>query len=78
MSEREAKSQLLEKIEDYRREKILLAGQAIMEKAKDKIKDGDVIMAYSFSSVVTKVLIDVSSFELFKSSWFFFGVFFFC
>merc|ERR1712212_196403 len=61
LSEGEAKSQLLEKIEDYRREKIVLAGQAIMEKAKDKIKDGDVIMTYSCSSVITKVLIDAKS-----------------
>ena len=60
LSESEAKSQLLEKIEDYRREKILLAGEAIMNFAKDKIKDGDVIMTYSCSSVITKVLVDVS------------------
>ena len=60
LSESEAKSQILEKIEDYRREKILLAGEAIMNFAKDKIKDGDVIMTYSCSSVITKVLVDVS------------------
>jgi len=58
LSESEAKAQLLEKIDDYRREKIVLAGEGIMEKAKDKIKDGDVIMTYSCSSVITKVLID--------------------
>ena len=61
LSESEAKAQLLEKIDDYRREKIVLAGEGIMEKAKDKIKDGDVIMTYSCSSIITKVLIDVSS-----------------
>ena len=64
MTESEAKGQLLEKIEDYRSEKILLAGEAILEKAKDKIKDGDVVMTYSCSSIVTKVILDVSGFYL--------------
>jgi len=61
LSESEAKAQLLEKIDDYRREKIVLAGEGIMEKAKDKIKDGDVIMTYSCSSIITKVLIDAKN-----------------
>ena len=57
-SESEAKTRLLETIDDYRNEKIVLAGEAILEKARDKIKNGDVIMTYSCSSIIAKVLVD--------------------
>ncbi|OQV20116.1 Translation initiation factor eIF-2B subunit delta [Hypsibius exemplaris] len=54
-----AKSKLIEQLDHYVEEKIVLAGKAISETyAAEKINDGDVILTYSCSSLVSKVLID--------------------
>lgn len=54
----EAKSRLTESIDDFIKEKVLLAGQAISETAGQKIKDGDVILVYACSSLIRRVLCD--------------------
>lgn len=56
----EAKKKLLETIDSYIRERILLSAVAISKYVQDeaKIKDGDVILVYSCSSIVRKVLCD--------------------
>ncbi|XP_022286386.2 translation initiation factor eIF2B subunit delta-like [Crassostrea virginica] len=56
----EAKSRLLDTIDSYIKERIILSAEAISKYVKDeaKIKDGDVILVYSCSSIVRKVLCD--------------------
>uniref|UniRef100_I3KDS4 Translation initiation factor eIF2B subunit delta n=1 Tax=Oreochromis niloticus TaxID=8128 RepID=I3KDS4_ORENI len=56
--EEEAKSKLLNDIESYINEKIILAGVAIAKCAieKQKISDGDVILVYGCSSLVNHIL----------------------
>lgn len=59
-SEIEAKQALIECIDSFVREKILLAGDGISKYVKDekKIADGDIIVVFGSSSLVKKVLCD--------------------
>lgn len=54
--EEEAKSKLLNCIECYINEKIILAAKAIAKYAIEKISDGDVILVYGCSSLVNHIL----------------------
>ncbi|XP_056872053.1 translation initiation factor eIF-2B subunit delta isoform X1 [Takifugu flavidus] len=54
--EEEAKSNLLECIESYINEKIILAAKAIAKFSIEKISDGDVILVYGCSSLVNHIL----------------------
>ncbi|XP_008833279.1 translation initiation factor eIF-2B subunit delta isoform X4 [Nannospalax galili] len=54
--EEEAKSELVEAIDRYVQEKIVLAAQAISRFAYKKISDGDVILVYGCSSLVSRIL----------------------
>lgn len=51
-----AKSMLTQKIDNFLREKITVAGKAIVTAGVDKIVDGDVILTYAKSSIVQSVL----------------------
>ncbi|XP_055335254.1 translation initiation factor eIF-2B subunit delta-like [Paramacrobiotus metropolitanus] len=62
MPDTEAKARLIEQLDHYVDEKIVLAGKAIAENyAAEKINNGDVILTYSCSSLVTKVLLEAHS-----------------
>uniref|UniRef100_A0A3B3C879 Translation initiation factor eIF2B subunit delta n=1 Tax=Oryzias melastigma TaxID=30732 RepID=A0A3B3C879_ORYME len=54
--EEEAKSKLLNNIEWYINEKIILAAKAIAVSSIEKISDGDVILVYGCSSLVNHIL----------------------
>ncbi|GAA5884436.1 hypothetical protein JCM16303_005080 [Sporobolomyces ruberrimus] len=54
----EAKALLLEKIDSFVRDRILLAGRVIEQHAVEKIKNGDTILTYARSSVVEGVLLE--------------------
>ncbi|XP_008288555.1 translation initiation factor eIF2B subunit delta isoform X2 [Stegastes partitus] len=54
--EEEAKSKLLNCIECYINEKIILAAEAIAKSAIEKISDGDIILIYGCSSLVNHIL----------------------
>ncbi|CAG5928096.1 unnamed protein product [Menidia menidia] len=54
--EEEAKTKLLDCIEWYIKEKIILAATAIAEYSIEKISDGDVILVYGCSSLVNHIL----------------------
>ncbi|XP_067429112.1 translation initiation factor eIF-2B subunit delta isoform X2 [Thunnus thynnus] len=54
--EEEAKSHLLDCIERYINEKIILAAEAIARSSIEKISDGDVILVYGCSSLVNHIL----------------------
>ncbi|XP_031212717.1 translation initiation factor eIF-2B subunit delta isoform X1 [Mastomys coucha] len=54
--EEEAKSELREAIDRYVQEKIVLAAQAISRFASKKISNGDVILVYGCSSLVSRIL----------------------
>ncbi|KAJ8269835.1 hypothetical protein GJAV_G00107380 [Gymnothorax javanicus] len=54
--EEEAKARLLTCIDNYIREKIQLAAEAISKYAIEKISDGDVILVYGCSSLVNHIL----------------------
>ncbi|XP_013928779.1 PREDICTED: translation initiation factor eIF-2B subunit delta [Thamnophis sirtalis] len=56
--EEKAKEQLQETIDKYEREKIFLAAEAISKFAFEKINDGDVILVYGCSSLVSRILCD--------------------
>ncbi|XP_052260102.1 translation initiation factor eIF-2B subunit delta-like [Dreissena polymorpha] len=58
LSDAEAKRKLCESIDDFLHERIIVAAQAISGEARAKISDGDVILVYSCSSIVRKVLVD--------------------
>ncbi|XP_034966681.2 translation initiation factor eIF-2B subunit delta [Zootoca vivipara] len=58
MREEEAKRELQKAIDRYEREKIVLAAEAISKSALEKINDGDVILVYGCSSLVTRILCD--------------------
>nr|XP_056708599.1 translation initiation factor eIF-2B subunit delta [Euleptes europaea] len=58
MREEEAKRVLQEAIDKYVREKIVLAAEAISKSAFEKINDGDVILVYGCSSLVSRTLCD--------------------
>ncbi|KAJ7904252.1 eukaryotic translation initiation factor 2B delta subunit [Mycena olivaceomarginata] len=57
MPEQDAKDLLCQKIDDYIRDRIIIADEVIQDLACKKIKDGDVILTYARSSVVEKVLL---------------------
>ncbi|KAI0316983.1 hypothetical protein OF83DRAFT_1123689 [Amylostereum chailletii] len=61
LPEQDAKDALCEKIDDYIRDRIILADQVIQETATKKIHDGDVVLTYARSSVVEKVLMQAWS-----------------
>ena len=54
--EHEAKNALCAAIDNYVRERITIADQVIAASAAERIKDGDVVLAYGKSSVVEKTL----------------------
>lgn len=56
LREEEAKSELHSAIDRYVREKIILAAEAISRFAYQKISDGDVILVYGCSSLVSRIL----------------------
>ncbi|XP_069461582.1 translation initiation factor eIF2B subunit delta isoform X2 [Ambystoma mexicanum] len=58
MKEEEAKSKLQHLIQEYIREKIILASEAISKLALEKISDQDVILVYGCSSLVNCTLCD--------------------
>jgi translation initiation factor eIF-2B subunit delta len=58
MVEQDAKDDLCQKIDNYIRDRIIVADEVIEELAGQKIKDGDVILTYAKSSVVEKVLLN--------------------
>ncbi|KAI5122155.1 hypothetical protein M0805_007054 [Coniferiporia weirii] len=57
MPEQDAKDLLCQKIDDYIRDRIIIADQVIQDTAVQKIKDGDVILTFARSSVVEKVIL---------------------
>ncbi|KAJ7117312.1 eukaryotic translation initiation factor 2B delta subunit [Mycena crocata] len=57
MPEQDAKDLLCQKIDDYIRDRIIIADEVIQDLAGKKIKDGDIILTYARSSVVEKVLL---------------------
>ncbi|KAJ7937329.1 hypothetical protein B0H13DRAFT_209173 [Mycena leptocephala] len=57
MPEQDAKDLLCQKIDDYIRDRIIIADEVIQDLACKKIKDGDIILTYARSSVVEKVLL---------------------
>ncbi|KII95883.1 hypothetical protein PLICRDRAFT_98953 [Plicaturopsis crispa FD-325 SS-3] len=57
LPEQDAKDSLCLKIDDYIRDRIIIADQVIQEIAGNKIKDRDVVLTYARSSVVEKVLL---------------------
>lgn len=58
MPENEAKSMLIENIDDFINERIILAGRQISILARTKIQNGDKILIYGFSSLVVQILKD--------------------
>ncbi|KAH0587222.1 hypothetical protein H2248_006030 [Termitomyces sp. 'cryptogamus'] len=58
MIEQDAKDVLCQKIDDYIRDRIIIADEVIQELAGKKINDGDVILTYARSSVVEKILLN--------------------
>ncbi|KAF8629742.1 hypothetical protein AX15_003300 [Amanita polypyramis BW_CC] len=58
MVEQDAKDSLCQTIDNYIRDRIIVADEVIEELAGQKIKDGDVILTYAKSSVVEKVLLN--------------------
>ncbi|XP_078068727.1 translation initiation factor eIF2B subunit delta isoform X2 [Mustelus asterias] len=66
MREDEAKEMLLNCIDKYVNEKIHLAAEAISKSASEKINDGDVILVYGCSSLVSSILCDAHKAKKFK------------
>lgn len=58
LTDAEAKQKLYDLIDDFLKERILLAAQAISNEASSKISNGDVILVYSCSSLIRHVLCD--------------------
>ncbi|KAH9050015.1 eukaryotic translation initiation factor 2B delta subunit [Lactarius hengduanensis] len=54
----QAKDALCNKIDNYIRDRIIIADQVIQETAMKNIHDGDVVLTYARSSVVQKVLLE--------------------
>ncbi|EJD00890.1 eukaryotic translation initiation factor 2B delta subunit [Fomitiporia mediterranea MF3/22] len=57
MPEQDAKDLLCRKIDNYIRDRIIIADQVIQDSAGQKIRDGDVILTFARSSAVEKVLL---------------------
>ncbi|XP_067882133.1 translation initiation factor eIF-2B subunit delta [Heterodontus francisci] len=66
MREDEAKALLLDCIDKYVKEKIHLAAKVISKSASEKINDGDVILVYGCSSLVSSILCDAHKAKKFK------------
>lgn len=49
---------MVDKIDSFIRDRILLAGRVIEQHAVEKIKDGDTILTYARSSVVEGILLE--------------------
>ncbi|KAG6903331.1 hypothetical protein C0995_013084 [Termitomyces sp. Mi166 len=58
MIEQDAKDALCQKIDNYIRDRIIIADEVIQELAGKKINDGDIILTYARSSVVEKILMN--------------------
>ncbi|KAF5388359.1 hypothetical protein D9615_000134 [Tricholomella constricta] len=58
MIEQDAKDALCHKIDNYIRDRIIIADEVIQELAGKKINEGDVILTYARSSVVEKILLN--------------------
>lgn len=58
LPEQDAKDALCNKIDNYIRDRIIIADQVIQETAMKNIHDGDVVLTYARSSVVQKVLLE--------------------
>ncbi|KAI9136081.1 hypothetical protein BKA69DRAFT_1106346 [Paraphysoderma sedebokerense] len=56
--DRDAKQHLINRIDQYIRERITLADEAIISNSMQKIHDGDVILTYARSSIVQKLLLE--------------------
>ncbi|KAL8938457.1 MAG: hypothetical protein Q9216_003885 [Gyalolechia sp. 2 TL-2023] len=56
--ESKAKSELCSAIDNFIRERITVAGQAIASSASSKIQDGDVILTFAKSSIVERTLVE--------------------
>ncbi|KAI0068970.1 IF-2B-domain-containing protein [Artomyces pyxidatus] len=61
LPEQDAKDELCHKIDNYIRDRIIIADQVIQETAMKKIHDGDVVLTYARSSVVEQVLLEAWS-----------------
>ena len=58
--ETSAKSDLCDAIDNFIRERVIVADQVIATKASEKIRDGDVVVTYAKSSIVQKVLVQAT------------------
>ncbi|KXN87937.1 putative translation initiation factor eIF-2B subunit delta [Leucoagaricus sp. SymC.cos] len=58
MVEQDAKNALCQKIDNYIRDRIIIADEVIQELAGNKINDGDVVLTFARSSVVEKILLN--------------------
>ncbi|KAL9029128.1 MAG: hypothetical protein Q9196_002589 [Gyalolechia fulgens] len=56
--ESKAKSELCSAIDNFIRERLTVAGQAIAASASSKIQDGDVILTFAKSSIVERTLVE--------------------
>lgn len=63
MTENDAKKRLLNCIDEFIQNKIILAGQAIAKIATEKIKEGDVLLLYACSSTVFQVIMEAHKHE---------------
>ncbi|KAI3596660.1 translation initiation factor eif-2b subunit delta [Moniliophthora roreri] len=63
LPEQDAKDALCHKIDDYIRDRIIIADQVIENLAVNKIQDGDVILTYARSSIVEKILLGAHSLQ---------------
>ncbi|KAL0912054.1 hypothetical protein M5K25_017997 [Dendrobium thyrsiflorum] len=57
LSESEAKSRLISDVDRFINEKIIVADQIIVQHAVTKIRDGDVLLIYGYSTVVEMILL---------------------
>lgn len=60
LADQEAKEILLEAIESFVHENVVLAAKQIAITAREKIRDGDVILTYGYSSLPRSVLVDAA------------------
>ncbi|KIK65569.1 hypothetical protein GYMLUDRAFT_39047 [Collybiopsis luxurians FD-317 M1] len=61
LPEQDAKDALCQKIDNYIRDRIIIADEVIEDLAVKKIKDGDVVLTYARSSLVEKILLRAHS-----------------
>ncbi|KAF9055050.1 IF-2B-domain-containing protein [Hymenopellis radicata] len=57
LPEQDAKDELCQTIDNYIRDRIIIADEVIQDLAGKKIKDGDVVLTFSRSSLVQKILL---------------------